>query len=147
MNNNNKLQNNLAYLTHPVVLVPLILTGLNDHYLKYEFNNFLTGKISDFCGLFFFPIFLYGLSEFLKSPLGHHRVIKKRKIIVMILVTDFLFIIFKYTYLREIIVKTFSLKIVSDYTDLSALTVNILTYIYSRKYFNQSELKSPRTKE
>lgn len=43
-------------LSHPLVLGCVALTALNDHVLKAAYPGFLTGKISDFAGLFFFPI-------------------------------------------------------------------------------------------
>ncbi|MEI9909441.1 MAG: hypothetical protein WDO71_07120 [Bacteroidota bacterium] len=45
-------------LLHPLFLLSLVLLLLNDFYLKYEFHNWLTGKLSDFAGLFVFAIFL-----------------------------------------------------------------------------------------
>lgn len=50
-----------------VLLTPLFLLGLailllNDFVLKYEYSNVLTGKLSDFAGLFIFPIFFSAIS-------------------------------------------------------------------------------------
>lgn len=44
-------------LLSPLFLFSLIVLLLNDHYLKAQFHNFLTGKLSDFAGLFIFPLF------------------------------------------------------------------------------------------
>ena len=44
-------------LLSPTFLVPLFLLLLNDLYLKAAFGNGLTGKLSDFCGLFVFCLF------------------------------------------------------------------------------------------
>lgn len=45
----------------PLLSIPFVLCLLlllwNDFYLKATFHNFLTGKLSDFCGLFVFSIF------------------------------------------------------------------------------------------
>jgi len=49
----NKLQ---QICTIPFVIC-LGLLLLNDFYLKFEYHNWLTGKLSDFCGLFIFPVF------------------------------------------------------------------------------------------
>ena len=54
-----KRQYNL--LLHPAFLVSLFLLLLNDISLKYEFHNSITGKLSDFCGLFAFVIFWLAL--------------------------------------------------------------------------------------
>ena len=45
---------------HPykiLFLVSVFLLLINDLYLKYEYHNYLTGKLSDFAGLFAFPYF------------------------------------------------------------------------------------------
>lgn len=47
---------NLKPLTTPLFLACLFLLLLNDFYLKTAFHNSLTGKLSDICGLFIFPI-------------------------------------------------------------------------------------------
>ncbi|MDP4264810.1 MAG: hypothetical protein Q8941_19940 [Bacteroidota bacterium] len=44
-------------LLHPLFLFSLALLLLNDLYLKYEFHNWFTGKLSDFAGLFVFSVF------------------------------------------------------------------------------------------
>lgn len=48
----------LHLLTSPLFICGLIVLLLNDHWAKMTFGNFLTGKISDFAGLFIFPLFL-----------------------------------------------------------------------------------------
>lgn len=45
-------------LLHPLLIASLFLLLLNDFYLKYAFHNWLTGKLSDFAGLFAFAFFL-----------------------------------------------------------------------------------------
>ena len=41
----------------PLFIAGLITLLMNDFYLKYAFSNVLTGKLSDFAGLFIFPFF------------------------------------------------------------------------------------------
>lgn len=48
----------LAALGHPISLGAVALLLLNDHVLKRAFPSILTGKLSDFAGLFFFPFLL-----------------------------------------------------------------------------------------
>ncbi|MEL6253475.1 MAG: hypothetical protein AAFR87_15820 [Bacteroidota bacterium] len=48
----------LQLLTSPLFITGLIILVLNDHWAKIAFGNFFTGKISDFAGLFIFPLFL-----------------------------------------------------------------------------------------
>jgi hypothetical protein len=47
-----------AWLLHPLPLVAILLTAINDHVLKGSglLPGWLTGKLSDFTGLFFFPV-------------------------------------------------------------------------------------------
>ncbi len=44
-------------LLHPLFILSIILLMLNDFYLKQEYANAFTGKLSDFAGLFAFPFF------------------------------------------------------------------------------------------
>ncbi|RYY36548.1 MAG: hypothetical protein EOP46_05980 [Sphingobacteriaceae bacterium] len=39
-------------------LIGLVTLLLNDHYLKYQYPGLITGKLSDFAGLFIFPLFI-----------------------------------------------------------------------------------------
>ncbi len=48
----------LPFISHPLTIATLILLIINDNYLKQMYGNAITGKISDFCGLYFFPLFL-----------------------------------------------------------------------------------------
>jgi hypothetical protein len=48
----------LQRLGNPIFLFSLVLLILNDWVFKYSFHNLLTGKLSDFSGLFAFPFFV-----------------------------------------------------------------------------------------
>jgi hypothetical protein len=66
--NNQSFQNSLRCLQHPATLVSILLLLINDHVLKIVSPSWLTGKLSDFAGLFFFPfIVAVGLSILLSS--------------------------------------------------------------------------------
>ena len=56
-------------LLHPVPLLAIGLLVLNDHVLKDAFHNAVTGKLSDFAGMAFFPLLLQGLWEGAQSLL------------------------------------------------------------------------------
>lgn len=59
MNNRNEiLENSLRCLQHPATLLSIFILLLNDHFLKRSVPSWVTGKLSDFAGLFFFPFFL-----------------------------------------------------------------------------------------
>lgn len=51
----------LSALTHPAALSAIALLLLNDHVFKRYFPSELTGKLSDFAGLLFFPLLLSAL--------------------------------------------------------------------------------------
>lgn len=50
-------------LMHPVVLGAMALLVLNDHVLKSAAPGLLTGKLSDVCGMIFFPLLLAAAAE------------------------------------------------------------------------------------
>jgi len=59
----------LRCLGHPASLLSIGLLLLNDHVLKVVGPSWLTGKLSDFAGLFFFPFVLAVLLSLLLDPL------------------------------------------------------------------------------
>ncbi len=63
----------LRALSHPLSLAAIGLLLLNDHVLKAAAPSWLTGKLSDFAGLFFFPfVFIAILTiPFVGGPLRH----------------------------------------------------------------------------
>ena len=65
----------LRCLSHPLALTSLALLLLNDHWLKQAAPSALTGKLSDFAGLFFFPFLL---SALLGLALSRWRVAPRR---------------------------------------------------------------------
>lgn len=48
----------MRLLLHPLYLLALFLLLVNDHYLKAAYGNWITGKLSDFAGLFAFAVFV-----------------------------------------------------------------------------------------
>lgn len=102
-----------------VIGLAVLLT--NDFILKPLFHNFLTGKISDFAGLFIFPYFF---SVFF---------IRQSKFIYLL--TGFLFVIWKSPLSNSFIVWWndtifFQINRVVDYSDLFALIVLPFSYYY-----------------
>jgi hypothetical protein len=51
-------------LLHPVAIAAVVLLVLNDHVLKGAYPGPITGKVSDFAGLVFFPLALQAAWEF-----------------------------------------------------------------------------------
>src|SRR4030095_5695986 len=54
-------------LLHPVALLSIALLIVNDHFLKPTYSNWITGKLSDFAGLVFFPLLLVSAWELLRN--------------------------------------------------------------------------------
>ena len=49
-----------AAMLHPLALASIALLIVNDHVLKSLWPGTITGKLSDFAGLVFFPLLLHG---------------------------------------------------------------------------------------
>ena len=58
-----------AGLLHPVPLVAVAVLLVNDHVLKRALPGVLSGKLSDFAGLAFFPLVLQGACEVVLAAL------------------------------------------------------------------------------
>ena len=116
----------------PGFIIALLLLIANDYFLKQNFPGWLTGKLSDFSGLFLFSLLL---SAFFPSKNRH-----------ILLLCAILFLFWK-SPLSQIVIdswnKLFSLKIarVVDYSDLLAVAILPL----SRKYF--ISIKPPPAKK
>lgn len=115
------MEKNLKLLTSFWFLVGLSILLLNDFVLKELYGNWLTGKLSDFSGLFIFPLFWTVLFK------GH-----KSKIFWF---TALGFVFWKSSVSQLFIEEWNSLGViyisrVVDYTDLIALSVLPLAYYF-----------------
>lgn len=111
-------------------LFGLSLLLLNDFYLKYEYSNFLTGKLSDFVGLFIFPFFI---SIFIPKP----------KIIYILTAVSFTFWKLEYSQpLIDLLCRLTNLGFhrTVDPTDLFALCILPFSYFY----YNQKLKRNKR---
>jgi len=120
-------------LTSYWFLIGLTTLLLNDFVFKELYGNWLTGKISDFAGLFIFPLFWTAL-------LPRH----KKKIFWL---TGLFFIYWKSSYSQNLIdawnaCGLLSISRVIDYTDLIALTILPIAYDFESK---KEIIKSIRT--
>lgn len=123
----------------------VILLIMNDNHFKYSHPGLVTGKLSDFAGLFFTPLFLVALvglvMNYLIRPIGPRFWISATKIVVAILVTDTVFVMVKlneaantfYNFSMTVIGFPSNLRL--DATDLVALTINFGTYFFARQFF------------
>lgn len=128
------LSNASKILLSPLFLISLFLLLLNDFVLKSQFHNFLTGKISDFAGLFIFSLFFISF-------------LPKRKLIVLLSIAT-LFTFWKSPFSESFINYWNSFEILTvwrvvDYTDLFALSVLPFAYFYSNYCFGKYEIKLP----
>lgn len=113
----------LDILSRPLFILALGLLLANDHYLKYEYSNFLTGKLSDFAGLFLFAYFFSSLR------------INWSKVIYI--TTALLFLFWKSEFSQSLIdwfqMNGIDIIRVVDYTDFVALFILPLSYYYFQK--------------
>ncbi len=114
------MKNRLNTLNSFPFLICLGLLILNDFYLKAEFHNWATGKLSDFCGLYVFVVFWSTI--FPKKKLGIH------------LLVAFLFVLWKSPYSQSFIdffsQHLYPISRVVDFSDFLALAVLPISYFF-----------------
>ena len=103
-------------------LIGLLLLLLNDFVFKEQFHNGLTGKLSDFAGLFVFPLFWTAFFP--------------RKKLLVFFATAVFFVFWKSVYSQFLIegwnsLPFFGIQRTVDYSDLCALLILPLSYRYS----------------
>ncbi len=114
----------IDYLVLIVLIFSTVVLFLNDWVWKYEYSNWITGKLSDFAGLLALPIFL----SILFPPM-------KKKMAPII---GFGFICWKHPIADDLInfwnsVSLFKVARVIDFTDLWALLVLIFAHFLINK--------------
>jgi len=117
------MRKHLNLFVSPPFLLGLSLLLLNDFYLKGRFHNALTGKLSDFAGLFIFPLFFVALCPRLRR--------------FVYIATALLFVFWKSALSQPLIdawnaFAFFKVWRVVDYTDLLALLVLPLSFFHSK---------------
>lgn len=112
------------HLFRIIFLASIFLLLFNDLFLKFEYHNYLTGKLSDFAGLFAFPYFF---STFFP-----------KKIKPIYILSGILFVFWKSELSQPIFDFALSNGIgmnrTVDYSDLFALTILPISY----KYWNST---------
>lgn len=112
----------LRILASPLFILFLMLLIVNDFYLKGAFHNMLTGKLSDFSGLFIFPIFW-------------SAILPRRKGLIFI-ATAVLFAFWKSEYstgLIECMNPYVSVGRTVDLSDLMALPMIVFAWFYTNR--------------
>ncbi len=112
------------YLLNYIFVLGIILLFINDHFLKWQFSNWITGKLSDFVGLLIFPFFLTFL--FPKS------------IKLNVLFTGVFFLFWKSPFSQSFIdfynsIAFIEITRIVDYSDYVALIVLPFSYFYLSK--------------
>lgn len=102
-----------------LLFIGILLLFLNDRLWKYEYSNWMTGKLSDFLGLLTLPLFLSILFPRIKTKIS--------------LIIGLLFILWKLPVTDNIInfwnhFIIFKISRTIDYSDLLALTVLPFTH-------------------
>lgn len=112
--------NKQNHLFKTFFIISVVLLIWNDWYLKNEYHNYLTGKISDFVGLFAFPYFI---SCFIP-----------RKAINVYMISGILFMFWKSELSQPLInlinITGIGIGRVVDYSDFMALIVLPISYAY-----------------
>ena len=117
-------ENTTKILLSPFFIIGLFVLLLNDFFLKSYFGNFLTGKLSDFAGLFVFPLFWAAFFP-------------KRKLSIFVGTAVF-FAFWKSPFSDDFIslwnsLPLFDVERTVDYGDLVALAVLPLAWTYSQR--------------
>lgn len=137
----------IPYFLSPTPLAAVGILILNDHYLKGHFPSWWTGKLSDFAGLFFTPLFLCAILNLAKNlcsrpgPQKPIAWISPLQLMAAIVLTDLLFAAIKLSqtaaalYIEAMLTLGFPAQVTPDPTDLMAVSVSSLTYLYGRRFF------------
>jgi hypothetical protein len=138
------------YFVNPLPALAIAVMALNDHILKYRWPSWLTGKISDFMGVFYFPLFLcalvcLGANLVLRWPKRTGRVayINKQLMVFAMAVTAGMMALIKLSPVGARAVEAFvskyivTTKITPDPTDMLALLMLPATYLYARRFFER----------
>ena len=148
-----------ATFVSPLSLGALAVMGINDAWLRRDFPNFLTGKISDVAVLIFFPFFLMALlngAKALIALIGGMKCVAvptTRTLGVTIAFTALVFTLlqispafvnFYLEFLMEVNVFSWmkSFRYTPDLTDLFTLPTLIVTYLYGQHRIKRFALET-----
>lgn len=113
----------LSPLTKPYFILSLVILLINDFYLKYEYHNWVTGKLSDVAGLFVFVYFWTAIFPTRKN--------------IIYIATGLMFVYWKSIYSQPLInlfsTIFYSIDRTVDISDLLALLILPVAYIVNEK--------------
>ncbi|MDF1565869.1 MAG: hypothetical protein P1V51_22735 [Deltaproteobacteria bacterium] len=122
----------------PAPLLAVAVLALNDHWLKGAdlLPGWLTGKLSDLAGLFFFPLFLSALVGLLtRRPPGTRRLAVCAGITALAFTALQLWPAFRSLYLdlHRALLPSWHFTVTADPTDLLALPMCALAFWYGHR--------------
>lgn len=126
-----KKNNSLNILLHPFFLLTVIILVLNDHLLKEIYPTYLTGKLSDFAGLFVFSVF----STVILNKLFNASNFSLINYFLIALLFSFIKIIPIESWFPTDIIGFYP-RIITDISDLIALSILPLSYFFYNKFKN-----------
>ena len=142
----------IDYFVNPFPGLAVLGMALNDHWGKRAYPSWVTGKISDFLGVFYFPILVCAVIclvlNFLVNPIlkrNRRAYISSKMMIGAMALTCFLMMGIKLSPEIAFWVQTvfseslFSIKLTPDPTDLVSFLILPLSYLYAKEFF------APRT--
>jgi len=134
-------------LLHPVALTAVAVMIMNDHYAKTHFCGMVTGKVSDFAGLVYFPLLVASLIDAGSRVIRRRAAFNQRILVFSVAVTGVAFALAKTTMLgaeafrrtwtilnwplRTLMVghaSNYHVHFVEDATDLFAMPMLLVAY-------------------
>lgn len=137
------------FLLSPVFLGPLVLLLFNDLFMKVRYPGLVSGILSDFAGMIFFPILLVALAEWVTGLLPGRRWANPWWFLASSVTIAGLFVAVKFTETGEDIYVWISAPtrlalgpfmnlqtagVVSDPLDLLALTLIPVAFLFGRRW-------------
>lgn len=128
------MKKNTDFLLNPIFIFSILLLALNDHFFKFQFGNWFTGKFSDILGIITLPLLLNFMFPKLKLK--------------ALVITVLFFTFWKSPYSEFLIhfynsISPISITRVPDYSDLWAFLFLPIPYflITRRELLHQIRLK------
>ena len=130
----------------PLPVAAAALLALNDHVLKGAglVPGWLTGKLSDVAGLFFFPVLLFALVAAVRPARGAAARVRRAALLAALTATVFTAI--KVLPLANAVASAVLGPVVPDPSDLLALPFSGLAVLYLRRPPREPSAASPRVR-
>ena len=128
----------------------MIFMAINDHWLKRAWPSWLTGKLSDFLGVFYFPLLLVAVGCVISNFILRRRevgYIARKNLAVAMAITALLLSLIKISPGAALFVEQvfsrwiFPIRIVADPTDLIALSMLFVTYRFAKRFIENPPIQ------